>query len=221
MEVGTPSIQMRSYFSTYHLASAKHFGSLAKLIEDNLSGRLVFDINHRSYVIAAVLASVAFLEAAINELYQDAADNRDGCMEFPTEKVRHALSVIWSNTEAKNKTPFSILDKYQLALSLASLDQFKIGTQPYQDAALVIKVRNSLVHYKPESVSANEVHKFEQKLKGKFRENRLMETSENPYYPDKLLGYGCAAWSVESASKLADKFFKRIGIVPNYQKVQF
>jgi hypothetical protein len=48
-----------------------------------------------------------------------------------------------------------------------------------------------------------------------------MSGSDNRYFPDKALGKGCAKWAVKSARNFADSFFKRIGIIPNYQKAKF
>ena len=47
---------------------------LATEIEDNNQLEPVFNLEHRIYVINSVLSAVAFLEAAINELFQDAYD---------------------------------------------------------------------------------------------------------------------------------------------------
>jgi hypothetical protein len=221
IEKGAVSISVRSYFSTYHLWSARNFATMVKEIEDNFSGRQQFDIRHRSYSISAILSAVAFIEAAINEVFQDAADNNSGCMRFPSTEVQKGLSIIWQHTEEKNKTPFSILDKYQLALSLSSNKEFETDNNPYQDISLVIKLRNMLVHFKPDSISAEEAHKFEKKVRGRFPENKLMEGAMNPYYPDRMLGYGCAIWGVESALNLADEFFSRLGVIPNYQQAKF
>jgi hypothetical protein len=77
VEFGTPTIMMRVYFSTYHLWAAEHFAKSAATLEA-APGRIPrFDIEHRAYVTNAILSSVAFLEAAINELYRDVVDEHD------------------------------------------------------------------------------------------------------------------------------------------------
>ena len=37
-----------------------------------------------------------------------------------------------------------------------------------------------------------------------------------PFYPDQLLGHGCARWSVQTAIAFIDFFCKEIGIRPPY-----
>ena len=74
-------IAMRSYLSTHHLWSAQIFTNLAKAIEDEyeaLDKRSGFDEHHRAYTLGAITCSAAFLEAAINEVYQDVADGHHG-----------------------------------------------------------------------------------------------------------------------------------------------
>ena len=68
------TISMRAYFSTYHLWAAKDFARQAKKVECEHRGKPKFDIRHRALVINSILSSVAFAEAAINEVFQDASD---------------------------------------------------------------------------------------------------------------------------------------------------
>lgn len=48
-----------------------------------------------------------------------------------------------------------------------------------------------------------------------------MQKSNNPFFPDYCLGYGCAKWACSVAEKFTNAFFSKIGIEPNYQKVNF
>jgi hypothetical protein len=65
------SVSMRAYFSAYHLWAAKRFAKLADATEDDAEG---FNIGNRAFVTSAVLSAAAFLEAAINEIYDDVVD---------------------------------------------------------------------------------------------------------------------------------------------------
>jgi hypothetical protein len=68
-------------------------------------------------------------------------------------------------------------------------------------------------------VAADEPHKMEERLRGKFVDNRLMEGSGNPWWPDHCLGHGCAEWAARSALVLADQICGDLGIKPNYQRI--
>lgn len=113
------SLAMRMYFSTYHFWAAHHFSKLAGEIEDKYDGRSIFNIEHRAYVINSILSSIAFLGAAINELYQDAYDSYLPYLKNLDQKVISVLSDLWDMTEQNNKSFLYILDKYQITLRVA------------------------------------------------------------------------------------------------------
>jgi hypothetical protein len=215
------AVKMRAYYSSYHLWAARHFSVLARNIETGGTERPRFDIRHRVYVTSSIFSAVGFLEAAINELYQDVADAHESYVASLDGDSKRIMSEFWDLTEGRNRSPFSLLDKYQIALTLLRKQQFELDQRPYQDAALVVKLRNELVHYKPKSLGGDAPHTLSRQLGGKFDDNALMSGSGNPWFPDKCLGHGCAEWSVRSVIAFADEFFGRIGVQPNYQRVQF
>lgn len=215
------SVSLRAYFSSYHLWAARAFCASAEAIEAAHTGPASFDISHRAFVINAILSSAAFAEAAINEIYQDAADGHASYTKDLDEAAVAILADYWNMTEVKGKSHVSTLDKYQLALRFLGHEPLDASTQPYQDANLVMKLRNTLVHYKPESISPGEKHRLSQQLQGKFDSNRLFEGSGNPFFPDHCLGFGCATWAITSVTGLADEFFARIDIQPHYKTADF
>jgi len=220
--VSNPTIMMRTYLSSHHLWAAKHFTVLAGEIEDEYQRRPGFDVKHRAYVMASILSSVAFLEATVNEVFQDACEQHHFYVGSLDSKTLALMKDFWEITEeTKNKSRTPILDKYQLALSFAFVPKFDEGAPRYQDASLVEKLRNELVHYKPKSLGGDLVHRLEKSLKeAVFIENKLMAGSANAFFPDKCLGEGCAKWAVDSSRKFADEFFRRIGIEPSYQRLK-
>jgi hypothetical protein len=151
--LGTPGLKTRAYFSTYHVSSAKHFAELAEKIEQNHSGDDYFNHELRAYVTSSVISAVAFLESAINELYDDIAElhqNERKQQEQPGAKfrghrgfvkdlpvgVREKFNNAWTDTKRKPR-PLereSILKKYVEALSCAGATPFDKGGAPYQDA---------------------------------------------------------------------------------------
>jgi hypothetical protein len=211
-------VRVRVYYSTYHLWAAKQFTRIAREIEDaHSAGDPVSKIEHRAYVTGALVSSVAFMEAAINEILQDAAENHQSYTAPLDQETQALLAAFWRLMEDRGSR-FPILDKYQFALSCSRQVQFPKGENPYQDAALLIRLRNELVHYKPKTLGRSDTHKLDD-LKHKFPPSKLMEGTGNPYFPDKCLGYGCAEWAVNSSKNFADSFFEKIGVVPNYQRV--
>ncbi len=214
---------MRVYYSSYHLWAALRFAREAACREKALEASTpVFDIEQRAYVTSGVVSSAAFLEAAINEVLKDAADAHHSYVgELESDGLRR-LKRLWDKTEGPEGRRIPMLKKYQQALVACSRQPFTEGQFPHQDAATLVHLRNHLLHFKPRTATAYDEQALQRHLAGKFRLNSLIpEPCGNPFFPDKCLGAGCAQWAVDSALGLADEFFSRLGVVPNYQRVDF
>ena len=178
--MGEPTLSMRPYLSTHYLWSAQIFAELVREIEDGHEGEVPsLDFNHhRAYVIGAITCSAAFLEAAINEIYVDVVDGHSSYTHELTDEKKKTLSLIWELTEERERN-VRVLDKYQLALQHLQLPKFELGRAPYQDAALVFRIRNDLVHFKPETVALGEHSKLEKALAGKFADCRSTPSQQS------------------------------------------
>ena len=210
---------MRCYFSTYHLWAAELAAAQASAFERDFTGRIpVFNIEQRSYVTNAVFMSVAFLEAAVNEILQDIVDDHKSYTGNIDPVIRRCISVWWNQSEGQGRAAGSILDKYQALLDFYGLPRMKKGENPYQNAHLVVSLRNELMHYKPETLGGDVEHDVAGKLRTKFKPNPLLNGSGNPYFPDHCLGSPCATWAVTSVKALADTYFGTLNITPNYAR---
>lgn len=149
VHVPPPRITMRNYFSTYLLWAARDSASKAAAIEDAHTGDSRFDVEHRAYVLGSVISAASFLEAMVNELFQDAHDSHG----ISGDGFERALA------------------KYQLLLLFAEESELDKGAEPYQSAALLVSLRNALVHYRSESVAADVEHRFTKALRGRFPDN--------------------------------------------------
>lgn len=227
------SISIRTYFSIQHVQSAAYFARETARIENDPASRKVetgrFNeqayMEHKANVTASLFMAVSFLEATINELFADAADNATG-RTWTDPSICDLFGSMWRNGVPRTAS-YSILDKYQIALTLARKTPFEPGQPPAQDVALLVKLRNALIHYEPETVltfsdnEENQVqpHRFEKMLRGRFDLNPLTGAG-NPFFPDKCLGHGCARWALISSVKLTDEFFTRMGMTPTYDHVR-
>jgi hypothetical protein len=213
---GALSVASRHYVAGQHLWSARHHALLCAELEIEKTGRTPFDIQHRAYAVNAVLSAVVFLEALVNETFQDAADGHASRIAPLDQRYIALMGEFWNASEMGGRY-VSILDKYQMALLFADRRRLDPGAAPYQDAKLLIGIRNRLVHFRPAFTTAGEETKEEAQLKGKFAQNALMAGSGNPWFPDKCLGAGCAQWSWKTSLALADEWTKRLGIPRPYQ----
>jgi hypothetical protein len=198
--------------------SARSAARIEEEKRDDSSPR--FDPEHRAYVMSAVVMAVSFLEATINELFAQAADGR---LKGLNADATRRLSGCWG---LEGFQTLSLLEKFNAAVLLTGNVPFTKGALPYQDVQLLVRLRNALVHYRPEWMTAAseadatvERRRLEKSLKGKFPINPLIAKG-NPFWPDKCLGYGCAKWAVESAVKFADEFFSRMGLPSPHDDVR-
>lgn len=216
-----PRIGLRSYMSTWMLRSAMRFTDRAQAIEDEHPGDWASPHaeEHMDHVIAAVMGAATFMEAMVNELFTDAADEEgltgDGYLASLAAEPVWLMGDWWRESgEGMDKT----LAKYQLLLSFAGKPKFDKGADPFQSAALLLKLRNTLVHFRPETVWSDETPKLEKQLKGLFAGNGLIDPKSRRW-PNGVLGAGCARWSNSAARSLADETCLRLGISANYQRV--
>lgn len=176
-------------------------------------------IAHRSYVMATVMSSVAFLEASLNELFASAGDDSlrvGGGRGSLTERERHSLCAVWGIIE---RAP--LLDKCQLVLDLLGREPFNSGGSPYQDTYLLVKLRDLLVHSKPGWTTHGDPDSGLLKSLGSLAVERNFNPhpfadDSSPFFPDRLLGADCAHWARKTAIGFANEFFDRLGVKPAY-----
>jgi hypothetical protein len=213
----------RFYYSHYHLQAAALFARRSSKLEkehgsNNVVPSDVFS-EHRAYVTGAILSAVSFLEAEINEIFADSADDQREHIHQLGDVI-FLLSRMWSLGVPKTAS-YSILDKYQIALALADKQEFDKGASPYQDVRLLIKLRNALVHYEPEYTARDSSgsKRLEQNLQRRFPLNPLTG-SRTPFFPERCMSHGCAKWAVESSITFVDDFCSRMGLKPVFDGVR-
>ena len=211
-------LSKRTYFSAHHIQAAALFARQAQAIEVAHAGTTAFSPDHRGYVLASVFSSVAFLEATINELFTDAHDRHLQRLNGLDHHSINLMADMWAQGIPRTAR-YPVLDKYAVALTLAQKIPMEKGAAPWQPTALLIQLRNALIHYEPEWLPTNvhkaedEAHKLAKTLRGRFTPNPLTGAG-NPYYPDKVLGHGCAEWAVKTSTEFVDEFVRRLGIKP-------
>jgi hypothetical protein len=213
----------RFYFSHYHIMSAAFFaresGKLERENKDKESFSSKRQSKHRAFVTGCIFSSVSFLEAQINELFTDSAEDQREHIHQLGDKI-YLFAEMWKLGVPRTAS-YSILEKYEFALALAEREPFDRGSLVYQDTKLLISMRNALIHYEPlSSTSTHESsQKWEDKFRGKFSMNPLTG-SKTPFFPIRCMGYGCARWAVESSVSFVDHFCVRLGIEPVFNSVR-
>lgn len=214
-------IYSRVDLSHYHLYSAFFLTKHAERIEETASELADSDTvyRYRSFVMGAVLSSVAFLEAKIAELRTDAAEGGVGLSVVGlTAAQRKKVTAALDALPPRGRT----LERYQAVLRALGKPSFKADRPPFGAVKLVFLLRNYLVHFpgewlaEPDDESGplpqSELPLIERQLKGRFRSTRLAWAAQ-PFFPDHCLSAGCARWAAESTLSFAQEFSTSAGVV--------
>lgn len=201
-------LRQRSAFAVQHMMAAARFSQMCGEIEiankEQPLGKF-FD-RQIGAVSATVMLSTASLESNINEYLCE------------PEQVFPSLLEDSPHTLVKLLEQKSVLEKYQSVLSFRGVAEYAAGEPPYQDVDALIKLRNALVHFKPEWHDEQELHrKIEGRLKGRFEINPAI--GENGvFFPQQCMSYGCTKWAVNIALEFMRDFSERSGLPYRFEK---
>lgn len=220
-------VKSRSYFSIPHLVGAARLAS--EVLKLEIAARASKSeeqiLAHRGAVMAVLASCVAALEAMVNELIADAADaDHSHSWTFGAISLTKRNELAQAPIAVKGKKGIAILLKFKqahLVLVGSPIDQESIS---FRNARNLILLRNSFVHPHPawrehnvpKEAFSDKSLAFLSAMHGLFPENTLT-TPNTPFYPDRILGFGCARWAFKSALDFADAFWKAVGIVPRYE----
>jgi hypothetical protein len=92
------------------------------------------------------------------------------------------------------------------------VQRFEKGSEPFQGADGLVKMRNVLIHYRPEwDNELNEHKRVQDRVQGRFPLNPLADPGVL-WFPDQCLGAGCADWAIKQAAEFVTEFCQRLGI---------
>jgi len=220
----TLTIRSKHSFPKIHLQAADYMAGLPRTEEQKPSSEFDHAL-HRTSVIGAIMFSVATAEAAVNEVFVDAGEqiprDPEGALD---PEVLDSLAAKWR----ERRFPFRpMFEKVDEALAIAGAETLDRGRAPHQTAALVVKLRNALVHAEPVRTAlwsddnglARDEQQLERILEGRFELNPHTGPS-NPFFPDHCLSAGCARWAIQVILAYLDAFFDRLGMKPPYAPTQ-
>lgn len=203
----------RVNFGVPHLLSSASFSRATKALEIEHHGEPLgaFWDDVLAQATASIFTAVAGLESYANELFADRQ------WMFPAIRP-DLLKALWDVYERK-----TLLEKFDLALMLQQLPLLDRKAKFFQDADLLIRLRNALVHFKPEWDDEREKHQhLSSELARRFPASPFIPAA--PLFPMGWASHACTAWAVssvlnfiqefEKAAKLPgriDKFIARIG----------
>jgi hypothetical protein len=204
---------VRNYLSSQHLWTAEYSARRCAPLEEQLRGTGVpTHPELRGYAITAITLSVAFLEALVNEVFEDADRFGHRVETLPVETAR-LMTTFWSDGERYVGT----LEKFQRALLFKGAEKFARGTDPLQGAAILIQLRNALSHFKPGWHMDERPKAMNKRLPGLFAKSSLLSDNDGSDWSIWALATPGANWAVKTARYFADEWSDRMGLPRHYE----
>jgi hypothetical protein len=195
----TASLALRMNYSVPHLLSAAMFSRRVGQIEMENAGKSFgpFWDDLLANATACIFLSVAGLEAYVNELFSDKH------VTFPSVEKK-LLETVWAAFEQK-----TILERFDLVLILRAKPTLEKGAEPYQSVQALIRLRNALMHFKPEWDHQQIEHKkLSNHLRTYFGPNEHMR-SDLGVFPRAWVSHGCTTWALNSVYDFLEHFEAR------------
>jgi hypothetical protein len=226
------AIRFRDCLSVRYIQSAAVLCRLGYEIEKQYSesGEVSEEelIRHEAFILNSILSAVAFLESIINELYSDAVDKAYIFYDEKNEILLKTIGEKWNNEKNFDRQP--LLTKYQKILRIAGASEFDDDDPAFANIHNLVEIRNFLMHYKREwlTVKKGKVtgvsgithgEKLEKILKTRFAPNPFAHKNQ-PFFPDKCLGHGCAEWAIVNSLIVSDEFFRRLDFPVPYDDIR-
>jgi hypothetical protein len=196
------NLNFRPGFALAHMRTAVKLSVLCGDVEAKNKGARFgpFFDDIIDYSTACVTCSVAALECYINEIYIDRLVNFDG----------HSIKLmddLWDVLERK-----SAFEKYQFALLLRNKEKLDPASQTIGNAKVLVKLRNALVHFKPEWIHLQEEHdRLGRSLDGRFAMSPFLLTAE-PVFPMRCMSHAMTKWAISTIYQVIKEFSEASGI---------
>ncbi len=195
------TLRTRTGLALHHLLAAGRCAAQVSVLENQNVGKSLGpfwdDIFQNS--LCVVTLSVAALECYANELWFEQAPVRPDVNETAAEQ----LSVLVDRE--------SVLKKYSLALALRTGRKMEFGCEPVQNADTLIKLRNGVVHFRPEWFDAQVEHdRLSKRLDGKVASSQFLPNE--PIFPRAWATGDFASWAIRSTVNFLDYFYTESGL---------
>lgn len=220
--MGFARVGVRQYYEGEHLWNARLGAHLCRLREDELvaSGSYgVVDYPLRAFAVMAIQEAVAFMEARVNTIWQNAADREEGneagdpLLDGLTVETIVLLRELWKHGRVKS---LPMLDKFDAALRTARKPGIdKSHGSLFQDVQPLTWLRNGLVHFTPETEWFDEPHRLRDALSHRVPGNPLM-AGVQPWFPHQPLCAGVAEWAWQTCVAFVQDWDALMGLTDMY-----
>ncbi len=201
-------VSTRYSFTAQFLRGAAIFARRADELEDE--GASISDdakSEYRACIVGAVTQATAALEAEISEVTNYGPGHHLGSNGLDAA-ARDFLAPLAEIIDREQT-----VRRYDLVLHLLRKPPFDKGAQPYQDASLLVRLRNELIHYKSKwGEQMDQERLFASLEQLRFDKPSFMPLGSTNFFPHRCLSTSLASWSVTTSANFIDTFYSRLSI---------
>lgn len=212
---GAATVSIRSNIAIHHLHSAAKAAERAHAIESANAGAEHgpwFDDMLHAVPVAIIMAAAA-IEAHANESIQDLLDRTGG--DAVPEPHKELLR------REKERTAGNALDRWETVALLLG-NQPNRGRHEWGDAALLIRMRNGLMHFRPAWSNAEEENgKLVEAVRGRGVRLYPPYAQGNLRFPYCFITYSAAKWSVLVARQFVAYVTPIVGVMDRFSRRSF
>lgn len=212
----TASAQVRYTFTLQFIESAASFVRKAGAIEDGYVGGISDQqwADHRGFVSTAIMQCAAALETEAHEIctYGPGSHLGSGHTDEEAKKFLNPLADVVDAQET--------LSRYRLILHVLKKQGLEPGHDPYQSAALVVRLRNEITHYKSHWDDKMARSSLLRSLEALRHKPPPFTVSGHTFFPHRCLSAQCGAWAVKSTIAFLDKVYEQLGVPSRFNGVR-
>ena len=199
---------IRYTFTSQFLEASAIFAKRTREIERSfgVSPSEICGAEHRGLVVAAIMQCAAALETEIHEIsrYGPGAHLGSDHTDRQGQEFLEPLADVIDGQDT--------LSRYEIVLHLLKRPPLKRDAQPFQSAALLVRLRNELVHYKSRWNQEMDTSKLLAALRSLRHQRPPFVAAGSSFFPHECLSADCAAWAVRSAVDFIDAFYARLNV---------
>lgn len=206
-------MDMRSSLTNTFLSASILFAKRANDIEiNNPSSPIIekYRIEHQGAVLAAIMQSVASLEAEMYEVLEHGPGHHLGSngLDVEAQKFLNPMINLIDSEE--------ILERYALVLHLLKKKPLERSTVHWEHALLLVRLRNSVVHYKSRWNRDIETTKLLKSLRKLGHPKPPFVSEHSSFFPHQCLNAACAKWAINSALSFLNLFYANLGFYDRF-----
>ena len=190
---------VRYTFTGQFLQSSAVFVRRARVIENSQVDQSNQDTicEHRGLVCSVIMQCAAALETEADEICVHGPGAYLGSGRTDTQ-ARDFLQPVADVVDARRT-----IERFDIILHLLRKPAIRRGSEPYQSAALVVDLRNEIVHYKSRT-NGKTKKDLEKALRSHGHSHPPFVSPNQNFYPHRCLSADCAEWALTSVVGFLD-----------------